>query len=145
MKKLYTIFAAILLTGSIAFAEIVDESKAETIAARWLGCEPVLCWEGPQTKADQEALFYVYNNPQGGWVMISAEDVLCPILAYSEEGEFKCSGMPLHISRWIDGYVRTIREVRESKVQATPQAVQMWQTAGYRTKADGGKLLQTAD
>ena len=72
MKKLYTIFAAILLTGSIAFAEIVDESKAETIAARWLGCEPVLCWEGPQTKADQEALFYVYNNPQGGWVMISA-------------------------------------------------------------------------
>ena len=145
MKKLYTIFAAILLTGSIAFAEIVDESKAETIAARWLGCEPVLCWEGPQTKADQEALFYVYNNPQGGWVMISAEDVLCPILAYSEEGEFKCRGMPLHISRWIDGYVRTIREVRESKVQATPQTVQLWQTAGYRTKADGGKLLQTAD
>lgn len=144
MKKLYTIFAATLLTGSIAFAEIVDESKAETIAARWLGCEPVLCWEGPQTKAEQEALFYVYNNPQGGWVMISAEDVLCPILAYSEEGEFKSSGMPLHISRWIDGYARTIREVRESKVQATPQTVQLWQTAGYRTKASGGKLLETA-
>ena len=144
MKKLYTLFAALLLTGGLAFAEIVDQSRAETIAARWLGCEPVLSWEAPRTKADAQPLVYVFSNPGGGWVMISAEDVLRPILAYSDEGEFRSSGMPLHISRWIEGYVQTIREVREKQLRAEPQTMQMWQTAGYRTKASGGKLLETA-
>lgn len=144
MKKIYTLSAALLLTGSLAFAEIVEQDRAQSIAARWLGSDAVLTWEVPRTKADAEPLLYVFNRPEGGWVMISADDVLCPILAYSDEGEFRSEGMPVQLKSWIDSYVKSTKEVRLRKLQASSETRQMWQTAGYRTKASGGKLLETA-
>ena len=33
--------------------------------------------------------FYVFNNPDGGWMIISADDRISPVLAYSDNGQFQ--------------------------------------------------------
>ena len=144
MKKTYTLIAALLLVSGLASAEVVDRSKAALIAGRWLGSEASLTWEAPRTKADSDPLFYVFSREDGGWVMVSAEDATCPILAYSDEGQFNSTNLPDGLTAWLNDYAKSIREVRKCSIQADANTVRMWQTAGYRTKASGGKLLETA-
>ena len=133
-----------LLALGTASAEVVDQQRAATIAGRWLGGEASLCWESPRTKADSDPLFYVFSSEDGGWVMISAEDATCPILAYSDEGQFNGTNLPDGLKAWLDDYAKSIREARKYSVQADANTARMWQVAGYRTKASGGKLLETA-
>ena len=133
-----------LLALGTASAEVVDQQRAATIAGRWLGGEASLCWESPRTKADSDPLFYVFSSEDGGWVMISAEDATCPILAYSDEGQFNGTNLPDGLKAWLNDYAKSIREARKYSVQADANTARMWQVAGYRTKASGGKLLETA-
>lgn len=49
---------------------------------------------------------YVFNNgtARGGFVLLSADDVACPVLGYSDSGEFPLTDMPENLRAWLDTY-----------------------------------------
>jgi len=131
-----------------ANATVVSRAEAESLAKKHFGnVSNVTCvWGDNQTKASAEApAYYVFNNPNGGWVIISGEDATCPVLGYSNTGSFKAEGMPSNVSNWFKRLGKDINTARKNNVKASSSILAKWHMVGVRTKASTGKLLQTAE
>lgn len=60
---------------------------------------------------------YVFNRTDcDGYVIVSADDAACPLLAYSDEGSFSATDMPEVMKWWLDGISSTIAEAAEAGV-----------------------------
>lgn len=110
MKKNILIICAIAL-GISASAAPVSPSQAADAARRILGLgstkasDITLVWDGldPATKAsDEVAPFYVFNRPGGGWVMLSGDDTLVPVIAWSDRNSFNAEDMPDNVRYVMD-------------------------------------------
>ncbi len=60
-----------------------------------------------QTEAEKPA-FYVINNGEKGFVIVSADDNAKQILAYSEEGAFDANNIPSNVKFWLNRYAEEI-------------------------------------
>lgn len=66
---------------------------------------------------------YIFNCPENGYVILSADDNVCPILGYAEKGNIDAMDIPCGLTAWLDTYSRQIDEVREAGM-SNPQAVE---------------------
>ena len=57
-----------------------------------------------------EAALYVFNNPNGGWVIVSADDNAVSILGYSDKGTF--DGSKPAVAYMLDYYAEHIAQAR---------------------------------
>lgn len=57
--------------------------------------------------------FYVYNNGAEGFVIVSGDDAVDDILAYSDAGAFEFAGMPAQLRGWLQTYADEIAYVRQ--------------------------------
>ena len=73
-------------------ASVVLPEDAARYAGRFMGMNsaPVADNVSMQRSASRggahDPEYYVFNNPDGGWVIIAADDRITPVLAYSESG-----------------------------------------------------------
>lgn len=58
-------------------------------------------------KTDTPA-FYVFDKPSGGYVILSADDRLCTVLADVDQGRFDISSIPDNMRWWLGEYNREI-------------------------------------
>ncbi len=72
------------------------------------------------------ALYYVFNIDNEGFVVVSGDDKLIPIIAYSNEGNFSQERMPIHVAKWFQQYKNEIKYVLENGIQATNDIKQKW-------------------
>lgn len=147
MKKAILAFVSFLAAVS-APAETVSHQRAAQAAAAALsttksGVKPVLVWDGTDeaTRGVADAPFYVFNNPGGGFVIISGEDAAYPILGWSDKDSFTVEGMPAHIKSWFGTYARQMEYLRESGAEQSPEVERMWKTLATPTPI---KELHTA-
>jgi len=70
--------------------------------------------------------FYVFNANQAGFIAISADDVVLPVLAYSDEGVFDPNAMHISIQKWFQGYADQIRYAIVNKLEATEEIKTQW-------------------
>lgn len=77
-----------------------------------------------------ENQYYVYENANGeGWVMVAANDVAHPILAYSNTGTFRMDNQPANLKVWLRGYDRQItRAAQDENYVANEQVQNEWKT-----------------
>ena len=77
-----------------------------------------------------ENQYYVYENANGeGWVMVAANDVAHPILAYSNTGTFRTDNQPANLKVWLRGYDRQItRAAQDENYVANEQVQNEWKT-----------------
>lgn len=57
--------------------------------------------------------FYIYNNGEAGFVIVSGEDQTESVLAYGDEGAFQTQGLPEHLQSWLQTYADEIAYVAE--------------------------------
>lgn len=104
-KKAWVLFALVFLllaTNQVCPAKPVDINKASLAAHHYFKLK-----EGslnllytPDSKA-----FYVFSKKSGrGFVIISGEDGIAPILAYSDTGVFRSDDMPDNLAYWMQGF-----------------------------------------
>ena len=75
----------------------------------------------------EESQFYIYENADGeGWVMVAANDVVKPILAYSETGMFRTDNMPSNVTHWLGHYDKFIKKLEDEGVTQTEEAAAQW-------------------
>ena len=94
---LVVVFMAVFVTVSSMFAAPVSEKQANDAVQGWLNLDSkplseimdvnISKVDGYQNH-DKDTLFYVVSLENGGYVITSADDLLEPIVAFSEEGAF---------------------------------------------------------
>ncbi len=80
--------------------------------------------------------FYIYNHGTNGFVIVSGDDSVEPILAYGNEGGFDVASMPVQLREWLQTYADEMNYVlsasaRPGNVFSAPSAsVLSGQTVG---------------
>lgn len=154
MKNRYASFrvsllAVLLLLSLGAMARVVSEDRASAVATRFLrmaqtrsdGQGVKLAWHSGQrgrgTRAGEEPLYYVFERGGGrGFVIVSGDDAVQPVLAYSlRDAAPRLGDMPDGLVWWLDHVSAQIRVARGGEaakqrarvakqwVQAAPGAV----------------------
>lgn len=162
MKKIF--LSLMMLFGAFAVLEAsadnIPVDKARNIAEHFFGISSTrsagtltLKWDGSavQTRSDaSQPAFYVFDNPAGGFVVVAGDNLVEPVLGYSSEGEFRFDNMPDNVRYWFDYLQRGVDHLRASgrtqsaAVKAKWEAFEKGGSIAPITRAEGGKLLETA-
>ena len=126
MKRIFTIVLFFCISLSYAMAKKILPDQALTIAVQFFGEQPTksggytLVWDGlePVTKAtvNQNASLYAINRAEGGFIVISGDDIIQPVLAYSEKGEFGATAIPANVKAWFDYIIGGIEYLKRNNV-----------------------------
>lgn len=124
-----------ILISSFTFAERVNEQQASIVATNFLKAtsginvlKPVLYYK--QVEPDGSVNFYVFNFLNyKGFVIVTGDDILEPVIAYSTESAFDMSSSKfIGISDWINGVNRQIGEIVKRNLKADQRIADLWVT-----------------
>ena len=113
MKRLSTAFV-LLLVCHLLQAAPVSREQAQQVALQFMGSQPRMTanthraklsmWQ-PVTVASEEPSYYVFNIDEGaGFVIVSGDDRMEPVLGYSDNGSFDANHLPDHVRAWLSSY-----------------------------------------
>ncbi len=118
MKKLVLLSLFCLLLAALSSMQI-SSSEALSIAANWVNQI-----SNSNTVAGIEAVnnpeqidvtdWYVINFTQGGFILISADDRIQPVLGYNTTGSFRMVGMPDNLVWFTKSYHEQIAVIKAS-------------------------------
>lgn len=135
MKKILLSIMVLVLPAMAVWAERVTEDDAALVADHFMNVTSA--YSGYRAPAKQikmqkaasspEAQYYIYENAEGeGWVIIAANDVVRPVLAYSETGHFRTDNMPSNVKGWLQSYDKQIKYVAEHTTEAPADVKRQW-------------------
>lgn len=88
------------------------------------------------------AYYFFTMEGEGGFVIVSGDDIAKPILGYSVEGTIEDgSNLPPNMQAWLDDMEQQIVQAREKGVQQCEEIAQQWKAP---TVGRASKKLQTA-
>ena len=152
MKRYVLTFLILGAFALYAAAGVVTPERAARYAESVLGMSSTPVAEmGSHNRTasrngSQDPEYYVFNNPDGGWVVIAADDRVTPVLGYSDKGKFRVDDMPDNVSWWMDGVAKVIDNVRDMDMEAPESVRKAWieiQERGLNTPGNA-KTIQTA-
>ena len=133
MRRRGIIAVLILAFSQCAMASVVTPEDAARYAGKFMGMssaptpDNVPMQRSASRGGVREPEYYVFNNPDGGWVIIASDDRITPVLAYSESGSFDPDAdMPENLSSWIDDVSQAINVMRSSDEVASAQVSAAW-------------------
>ena len=130
MKKLLLSAVVVMMAGLLR-AESVSPERAMALGQKFVSANFTSLSNASvtlvYTLADEEGMpcLYVMNHEKG-FVIIAADDVAKPILAYSDEGQFDVNNIPDGLAYYLDFYKRQIKMVVEQKVPQDAETAQEW-------------------
>ena len=158
MKKIFFGLAALMLSMTV-LAERVSQEDAALVANNFMNVGNTVSGvqKAPAKKmvlkkaaTASENQYYVYENANGeGWVIVAANDVVTPVLAYSNTGSFRTDNMPKNISNWMSKYDHFIQKLEADGVVASEETKAQWtnlrKASAPQAKAAAvvGPLIQT--
>lgn len=149
MKKLSAIIGLVLMAALPLMAERVDPETARKVATTFLNNNGAKANQLTDlSKAAGFPNLYIFNaNP--GFVVMSADDCVKPILGYSLTGRFEAKDMPENLSSWLQGYSEEIQYAIDNQVRASSETIQLWKdlingnTGSSKVSAVVNNLLST--
>ena len=157
MKKIFFGLAALMLSMTV-LAERVSQEDAALVANNFMNVGNTVSGvqKAPAKKmvlkkaaTATENQYYIYENANGeGWVMVAANDVVSPILAYSNTGTFRTDNQPVNVRSWLGKYDKFITKIEADGAAQDEEVAAEWSALkkGVR-KAKGdavvGPLIKT--
>ena len=138
MRKIVVSIIALLVSSMTLMAERVSREDASLVANHFMNvaatsangvkrAAPSKRMVLKKAAAVEENQYYVYENENGeGWVIISANDAVRPILAYSETGHFPIENMPSNLRKWMGKYDQFIKRIETDSVEASEETQALW-------------------
>ena len=126
MKRFTLLAALVLMVAMPTFAERVTSETARKVASTFLnnnGTKSVQL-----TDLSKEAGFpnlYIFTADKG-FVIMSADDCVQPILGYSLTGRFVAENMPTNVSGWLQGYNDEIQYAIDNNMKANTETAKLW-------------------
>jgi len=150
-KTLYSIILfLVLLAGSVpAFAEVVTWPQAKNAAINFfkvtapsLGRSPSVTLKYTKTETDGTVDFYVFNlDGSKGFVIISANDQVTPVIAYSLESDFNVNTGGKAIQSWLSHAASHIHQAILRHTIANADIKNKWSAYLQGTKPASAKSL----
>ena len=131
MKKTIMLFA-MLLVAVVAMAAPVSQQVARQVAQTWMQAQGMKNVAALQDITAQTPFteFYVFAAPEGGFILVSGDDCVQPVLGYSVKNRFVAEGMPQHVLGFLQGYEREIRWWKEHSRRDLPTGVSQMSAPG---------------
>ena len=108
MKK--TLFALVLtVLGFAAIAKPVDVTTAQRVASTYMRLNGGNAQLTDVTAQTPFTAFYVFTAGDAGFVMVSADDCVIPILGFSTTSAFDAKHIPDNVREVFEGYEEEIR------------------------------------
>ncbi|MBD5358601.1 MAG: hypothetical protein HDR88_16705 [Bacteroides sp.] len=82
---------------------------------RFNDATPQLVFTG-MTVSDEPAVYVFAASGEGGYMILSADDIAVPMLGYSDEGNFDSTNIPPQLEWWLQEYAREIEHARRSEI-----------------------------
>ena len=149
MKRFTMILALLLMIAMPMMAERVTPETARKVATTFLNNNGAKADQLTDlTKAAGFQNLYIFNADQG-FVVMSADDCVKPILGYSLTGKFVAEGMPENVSSWLQGYNDEIQYAIDNQLSTSSETAQQWKDLcegkpnAAKTTTVVGPLLQT--
>ncbi|MEA3503649.1 MAG: C10 family peptidase [Bacteroidota bacterium] len=137
-KNLFILSLALLLAiTNSAFAKKITEKQARTVAKNYffeatnnynnaVDINSIVLSNAFVKSSKGEEVYYIYNIQPEGFIIVSAEDVMNPILGYSYEGSFDKEVENTVFDSWMNTYVEKINFFRNGKIDATDIMAERW-------------------
>jgi hypothetical protein len=143
MKRILLLFVSLAISFCSVFAKPIDLNTAQKVGGSFLTkqssglalksyTELELVYSVTSSsglaKSDEDVrtYFYVFNVGQQGFVVVSGDDDVVPILGYSDEGAFNPDAIAPGVRKWLEGYKNQIRYVIENSLPATDEIKKQW-------------------
>lgn len=148
MNRVFVIIGLLIIVSKPAFGKHIDENTARQVGLSFL-CTRTTGQEFSQktilnlvyvaksktnssiTPIQPIIYFYVFNAGTSGFVMVSGDDIVSPILGYSTSGAFDPDNIPNNAAKWFEGYKSQIRFAIENKLNPTIEISNEWKNLIY--------------
>ena len=131
MKKI-TLALALIFSINLLFSNPVDTVTAKIVASNFWKQNGVRTQDAvPIFKVEQmlfNNLYILTAIDTHGFVIVSADDRVIPILGYSDENSFDVTNMPPNLVEWLMGYEQQIQYINEENIEPSEDAVVEWNT-----------------
>ena len=117
MKKTGFFLTIMFLLTGLAAARPVDVAMARRVAETYMQAQGM---RNTASLVDVTAetpftAFYVFAAPEGGFILVSGDDAVIPVLGYSVTSRFETEDIPVHVMEWLKGYEKEIGRVSGSQ------------------------------
>ena len=131
MKKTLFLMMSLALFVSQLIASPVDVTTARQLGLRYVQGNATrqvteLDLAYTQTTESGTNALYVFNF-EGGYMIMAADDVAQPILAYGEEGCFDANNIPDGLAYYLRHYARQIEYAVNNNMTAAPEIAEQWE------------------
>lgn len=144
MKKILTFLVIAVAFINLSYAKKVDENTARIVGQQFMTGRAVsgqiknisdisLSYTSYASNgsmapfAESVVYYYVFNiNSTQGFVIVSGDDIVDPILGYSNQKAFDPAHIPLHVAAWLKGYEDQISYAIDKQMTATPKIQAAW-------------------
>ncbi len=138
LKKCLTVSLLFACSGVNSYGKGIDEATAKRIGCNFLKSTYSGLLNTPAdlstnyVATDQGNFgpivdYYVFSvNGGHGFIMVSGDDIIEPVLAYSNESVFDINNMAPATKDWIDGYKNQITAAVKNNIPASPETIQEW-------------------
>ncbi len=131
MKSTVTVFIAINVLISLTFAGEITSDQSRQVAKNLLkeklpGVSGLNILRTENIKEEGLLVFRIHYFDNGGYVLVSAQNTVRPVLAYSLSSDHTASNPPPAFEAWIGQYARQIHYAVESGAAASEQTNALW-------------------
>ena len=149
MKKSF-LLVIILLAFNSVFAESLDVNRAKEFGYKFVKANfeqkenNELDLVYTMKSESGEPCFYVFNVSDYGFIMVSATDLVKPILGYSEDGIFEVDNIAPGLGFMMEGYQDAISYTIDNAFEAPAYVKMAWknlsETGRLKSQERGGKI-----
>jgi hypothetical protein len=131
MKKSLSVMLMLALFVGQLIASPVDVNTARQLSLKYVQGNAIkkvanLDLAYTQTTESGANALYVFNF-EGGYMIMAADDVAQPILAFGEEGCFDANNIPDGLAYYLRHYARQIEYAVTNNMTADPEIAEQWE------------------
>ena len=129
MTKRHTLLLLLLFAAFTVLAAPVSQREAHKLATSYLrvalGAKQAASLSLCHTYVDEDgvATVYVYNVSDSGFILVSGDDMVTPVLGYSFNGPFEESRLSPAFSSWLRAQSEGLSAMRRAKYARCPAEV----------------------
>lgn len=136
MNKLFTLLCFLSIASALQ-AKQIDEATAKTVGTNFIQYKShsevftghIELQRAYVAKFENMITFYVFNvNNTQGFIIVSADDVVEPVLGYSDNGAFVLSNVPPALIKLLNGYKKEISAIVKNNIPSTPALSERWRS-----------------
>jgi photosystem II stability/assembly factor-like uncharacterized protein len=128
MRKITTLILS-LLAVTLTFGKSVTKEHANQVANKYFSANSLKANSSVANSFSQSyngiTTYYVFNYTGGGFVVVSADDAVIPILAQSDKGFFEEEISNPSVKYWFDNYSKEIAYIISSNLDNS-STIQEW-------------------